>query len=443
MLARYFVKFLLACSDISAIFIAYYLGWLTRFKLVPFLFPGFVHVEQHWTLYYQIILPSSVLIIFLAAHEGLYQFGHGVYRRHISGSIRTVILLFLLSIAYIVFFRLNFEFSRAGTMIALGYLLLIMPLMRVALLSIVIRLNLLVETALIIGCDQAVEEFFTSIDQLEYARFNRIVGHFNPAELFGNDQDSIVPAVEKKISNLVKNEGLNKVIILMEGIHRDVLANILREFEIRIRLIKLVPDASSMALLSAKVVNIESNMMLCIERSIMSPFNSLFKRVVDIFVCLLLLPFVLLVVVLAMPFLKFKPLMFVSRYDLTGRRLKIPQLAVDYAKGGFLFQTGLYKLPEIFGVLVGKQSFVGPAPLIKRELEYYKDSGDTFRNVKPGITGLWQVSDYGYFREEQRLSLDMMYVVQWSPMMDLDIVVHSLIKGLVSLCKPRRGLMRT
>ena len=79
--------------------------------------------------------------------------------------------------------------------------------------------------------------------------------------------------------------------------------------------------------------------------------------------------------------------------------------------GKVLRRTSLDELPQIFNVLRGEMSLVGPRPVIQEELDkYYGETAKLYRTVKPGITGLWQVSgrsDLGY---DERVALDATYI---------------------------------
>ena len=94
--------------------------------------------------------------------------------------------------------------------------------------------------------------------------------------------------------------------------------------------------------------------------------------------------------------------------------------------GRFLRKTSLDELPQLFNVFAGEMALIGPRPIIEKEIPYYGDSYGVFSSVRPGITGLWQVSgrsDTGYVR---RVALDTYYVLNWSPWMDLWILVRTV-----------------
>lgn len=90
--------------------------------------------------------------------------------------------------------------------------------------------------------------------------------------------------------------------------------------------------------------------------------------------------------------------------------------------GQFIRKTSLDELPQLWNVLKGEMSLVGPRPVIQEELERYGDDKDYYLMAKPGVTGLWQVSgrndtDYG-----TRIYLDSWYVKNWSVWYDLIIM---------------------
>ncbi|HKA39286.1 MAG TPA: sugar transferase, partial [Burkholderiales bacterium] len=94
--------------------------------------------------------------------------------------------------------------------------------------------------------------------------------------------------------------------------------------------------------------------------------------------------------------------------------------------GAFLRKTSLDELPQLWNVLKGEMSLVGPRPIIEEELERYGDQVGYYLETRPGVTGLWQISgrnDTGY---EDRVALDSWYVRNWSLWYDLVILVKTI-----------------
>lgn len=98
--------------------------------------------------------------------------------------------------------------------------------------------------------------------------------------------------------------------------------------------------------------------------------------------------------------------------------------------GRFLRRTSLDELPQLVNALMGDLSLVGPRPIINQELERYGSHGTTYLSVKPGITGLWQVSGRSETGYDERVRLDVLYVHNRSLMLDLSILAKTVITVL-------------
>lgn len=94
--------------------------------------------------------------------------------------------------------------------------------------------------------------------------------------------------------------------------------------------------------------------------------------------------------------------------------------------GQFLRRTSLDELPQLFNVLKGEMSLVGPRPIITAELERYNDEVDYYLLSKPGMTGLWQVSGRSDVDYDTRVYLDAWYVKNWSMWNDIAILFKTI-----------------
>lgn len=86
--------------------------------------------------------------------------------------------------------------------------------------------------------------------------------------------------------------------------------------------------------------------------------------------------------------------------------------------GRFLRKTSLDELPQFWNVLKGEMALIGPRPIVPEEVKYYGKDYKIFSSVKPGITGLWQVSGRSNTDYEERVALDVFYIHNWSIWMD-------------------------
>lgn len=96
--------------------------------------------------------------------------------------------------------------------------------------------------------------------------------------------------------------------------------------------------------------------------------------------------------------------------------------------GKFLRKTSLDELPELFNIFLGEMSFVGPRPLLEEYLGLYSQEQEKRHNVKPGLTGLAQVSGRNKLSWDQKLALDVEYVKNFSILMDMGILFKTVIQ---------------
>ncbi len=94
--------------------------------------------------------------------------------------------------------------------------------------------------------------------------------------------------------------------------------------------------------------------------------------------------------------------------------------------GHFLRKTSLDELPQLWNVLKGEMSLVGPRPVVEAELERYGNQVDYYLEANPGITGLWQISGRNDISYDERVYLDAWYVKNWSLFSDIVILFKTV-----------------
>jgi sugar transferase EpsL len=177
----------------------------------------------------------------------------------------------------------------------------------------------------------------------------------------------------------------------------------------------------------------------------------LLKRILDIFFSALLLalasPIMLIVALLVrsqlgspilfrqqrpglmgQPFTIYKFRTMHNLYDSEGNLLEDAKRLSRL--GRFLRKTSLDELPEVFNVLNGSMSLVGPRPLIMEYLEHYTPLQHRRHEIKPGITGLAQVSGRNAISWEKKFELDVWYVDHWTMSLDFKILLCTIYKVL-------------
>ena len=95
--------------------------------------------------------------------------------------------------------------------------------------------------------------------------------------------------------------------------------------------------------------------------------------------------------------------------------------------GVILRRTSLDELPQLYNVLKGELSLVGPRPIVDAELERYGEERSRFLALKPGLTGLWQISGRSDLDYDERVKLDIFYVENWSLFLDIKILLKTIV----------------
>ena len=95
--------------------------------------------------------------------------------------------------------------------------------------------------------------------------------------------------------------------------------------------------------------------------------------------------------------------------------------------GAFLRRSSMDELPQLWNVLKGDMSLVGPRPIVEDELERYGNKAMFYMSVKPGMTGLWQILGRSNVTYSRRVSLDTRYVRKQSFLLDTWILMRTVI----------------
>ncbi|MGC9143352.1 exopolysaccharide biosynthesis polyprenyl glycosylphosphotransferase, partial [Hydrogenobaculum sp.] len=227
------------------------------------------------------------------------------------------------------------------------------------------------------------------------------------------------------------------------------------------------PDLKGIGLLNSELYHIftEQLFLIKITNNLDSKLNQITKQTFDILLSLITLPVLVFVISIFAILIKIDsegPVFFVQeRLGKNGKIFKCIKFRTMYVNsqeilenflkenkdaqlewqtfkklkkydprvtrvGRFLRKTSLDELPQIFNVLKGDMSLVGPRPYLPSEEKDMGDYKDYILLTKPGITGLWQVSGRNELSFEERLKLDTWYVLNWSLWFDIVIILKTI-----------------
>jgi exopolysaccharide production protein ExoY len=97
--------------------------------------------------------------------------------------------------------------------------------------------------------------------------------------------------------------------------------------------------------------------------------------------------------------------------------------------GKFLRSSSIDELPQFFNVIKNEMSVVGPRPVVEKELnDLYGSQKDKYLSLKPGITGLWQVSGRSNIKDSERVALDIQYLETKNIFLDIKIILKTVVE---------------
>jgi len=117
---------------------------------------------------------------------------------------------------------------------------------------------------------------------------------------------------------------------------------------------------------------------------------------------------------------------------------KSPELKIEFERdfklrkdpritpvGMFMRRSSLDELPQFINIIMGHMSLVGPRPIVEKEIPKYGDFMDTIVSVRPGLTGLWQVSGRNNLSYQRRVQLDFIYATNRSLLLDIRVILRT------------------
>lgn len=257
-----------------------------------------------------------------------------------------------------------------------------------------------------------------------------------------------------------------KTLFVASSHTKEQIEGILHEALLSKQEVIFVPAVKSFDFSDAHIIhlfNARSNLII-VENNLLKKFNRITKAMIDYVLSLLMLPLLLLVIGIIAWRIKredggsvffqqnrlgqdsreFGCYKFRSMRENGDEILKNyldehPEEVEYYAKyhkyqndpritkiGAFIRKTSLDELPQIFNVLKGEMSLIGPRPYMPSEREKIGENVDVILAVKPGITGLWQVSGRSDVDFASRVEMDVWYVRNWSIWSDIIILIKTV-----------------
>ncbi len=408
------------------------------------------------------------ILTFLCVLWFWFRLRHYTYRKpfwfELKEIIRTLCIIAIFELAIIAFSKLYF--SRYIWVVTWSFALLLVPLGRVLSKKLLIGLGLYIKSTVIIGGGRnALDTYYALVNEPYLGLKVKCFIANNPSEYIARLGIPIIRDNHKGLWES-ETEKSDQFIIALEDDESSE-----RNYWIRVlskklyRFVSIVPSLRGLPLYSTDMAFIFSYdvMLLRINNNLAKRSSKFIKRSLDIIFSLFLI--IILSPVLIYIYYKihkdggnviykhyrigqnnrlFKCFKFrsmiVNADQYLSELLKSDQkIKIEWEKnfklkddprvtniGKFLRRTSLDELPQLFNVLMGQMSLVGPRPIIPEEFVRYQDDLDYYFMVKPGMTGLWQISGRSDIDYDARVYFDSWYVKNWSLWNDIIILCKTI-----------------
>ncbi len=463
MLKKNFGIVLLYIIDLIAIFIILNSAILIRTNILPYFGDFPVYPHESYTFFWWVF---PVWLFFLA-YEGLYS-----KRLSFWDEVKLLWKVSFFStlgvFAILVLGKFAEQVSRT-VIILMGIIALpVLPILRINMKKLIRRTGMLKKKVLILGAGKTGELIFNALRRDRNFGLN-VVGFLDDdPEKRGKRLHGIkIHAGVEKAEKYIGRCGIEDIIIAMPGCKKEKCISLINKLQHKAQNILLIPDLFGITVLGTNLLHFfqEQAIGLEVRNNLAQPINIITKKVFDIlvsFTLLVILAVPMLIIVLLIKINSKGPAIFsqerVGKNDRIFKCYKFRTMHIDAETklagllesnkeartewdhhwklssdpritkiGRFLRQTSLDELPQIFNVLKGNMSLVGPRPVTRAEIDaYYKDQAKLCFGVPPGITGLWQVSGRSNTSYNYRIALDSWYVRNWNLWLDIIILLKTV-----------------
>lgn len=360
-------------------------------------------------------------------------------------------------IALYVFKSSNY-LSRSYIVIFFVISFLSLYLFRQLLVKTCNKLNILKTPVIFVGNGKATE------DIIYFTNHNNCFG-IKVADIIEEIED--INQLRKNIISKIEQLKVKTIIIAIPNLEKDKLLDLVEDVQPLVRNLMFIPNTIGVPVYNIEIKKIyQSNMILLgIKNNLAKKTNRRIKRMFDLIIgsiiFIVILPILLIIAILIKLDSKgpvffnakrigkngklFKCYKFRSMYqnadELLIRHLdNNPELKDQWNKfqklkgndirvtkiGFFIRKYSLDELPQIFNVLKGDMSLVGPRPYLPREKELMNSFYNIIITTLPGITGYWQVSGRANVTFEGRLKLDNWYIRNWSIWIDMILLIKTI-----------------
>jgi Undecaprenyl-phosphate galactose phosphotransferase WbaP len=376
----------------------------------------------------------------------------------------TVVFLWL---GTLTFYMHNFErYSRASFGLAWLFALILVPTSRHIFRSIFSSLGLWGEPIALIGygeCGAHLLNILTKNPKLGY-RPVVIINGFSSMKIPSIPLPQYFDNGQLPFSKISDLNGIKTAILITSEIPQELLTKILDGYWHKFQHLIMISDVQKSNSVWIAPHDIGGILGLEVRQNLFSDLDQAIKRVIDLCLVLIALP-ILTILFLFLAVLiranspgpifytqkrigkdgkeftiwKFRTMVVNAEQELNDYLQNHASLQVEWkdnqkikndprvtAVGKILRRYSLDELPQIINIFLDEMSLVGPRPIVQEEIPFYGNNYHLYTKVKPGLTGLWQVSGRNDLTYDERVNLDEYYVRNWSVWMDIYIIATTI-----------------
>ncbi len=436
-------------------------------------FNGFIyHIYHPFVLdikHMLYILWIPIIWLFFMLYEDIYELNTPPpekFKRLMMANITSFIIVFFI----VGVGKLSSEISRLMVIVLFLYLMLFSMFIKPLIESILVKLDILSNNTIIVGLDDTAIKIAQSIvgKSLPNYRLLFFIDKNSAKEKIKIDTKEFeVKKIEDLENVILNNKDIDTIIVSQGAFDKNEIDSITLKINAFPKEIIIVPKLKAWNVLNLEHIPVCTLdvFLLKSKNNLNSSLARMLKRTIDYLMVLLLSPILIILMPLIAILIKLDsegPVFFTQEregqkgqtirvykfrtmYKDAEQRLKIllesdQELRKEWETirkltndpritriGKFLRKTSLDELPQIFNVIKGEMSIVGPRPVTKEEIQkYYKDFARFYYEVKPGITGYWQISGRNEIDYSKRVLMDTFYVLNWSFWLDIYIIFRTI-----------------
>lgn len=450
-------------ADAVLINIAFFVAYKVRYQL-----QWFREVEPRYYHPYGVFLPSALglmaILLLIYWWDGVYSTSRGrtwldksndLLRGTMTGTAAMMLIVFI----YRPFFYSRLIFGYAGVFVFV--LLSIGRLLEGAVRERLRRRGIGVRRALIVGAGEIGRTVMRNLIAQPEIGYE-IVGFVDDAPEKGHTDMGRLKALgdTANIPTMVAEHAIDEVIITLPWISHRKIMRVIAQCERQNVRVKLVPDMFQISISQVELEVINGIPMLGVREPSIRGWNRAVKRTVDVLVVslgLVILSPLMALIALAIRLNSQGPVIFKQirvgrdgeeflvykfrtmredaedtkghlsdQNEAQGPIFKIRDDPRCTRVGRFLRRSSLDELPQLYNVLRGEMSLIGPRPPIPDEVKQYKPWQQRRLETSPGITGLWQVSGRSDLTFDEMVLLDLFYIENWSLLLDIKIALRTI-----------------